>query len=103
MRKSSAHRGAFLFDSAKPLPHIMRKNLSDGIYRYSAEGVNMALIKEGEVYGFYDYDRGRISRPLSVKEVNQQLKKYWTGDAKSAAELANSVDTTKQKNTVSTR
>ncbi|MBQ8372037.1 MAG: hypothetical protein IJX38_03765 [Clostridia bacterium] len=67
-------------ESAKPLPHLLRKNMQDGVYRYTSEdgSVNMAIFKEGDTYRLYDYDGGNISRALSVQDVNQVLKKFWT-------------------------
>lgn len=67
-------------ESAKPLPHLMRKNMQDGVYRYTSEdgSVNMAIFKEGDTYRLYDYDGGNISRALSVQDVNQVLKRFWT-------------------------
>ncbi len=67
-------------ESAKPLPHLLRKNMQDGVYRYTSEdgSVNMAIFKEGDTYRLYDYDGGNISRALSVQDVNQVLKRFWT-------------------------
>lgn len=67
-------------ENAKPLPHILRRNMTDGVYRYkgNAGGVEMAVIKEGDNYFLYDYEGKNISRALTMKEVNQILKRYWT-------------------------
>lgn len=67
-------------ESAKPLPHLLRKNMQDGVYRYTSEdgSVNMAIFKEGDTYRLYDYDGGNISRALSVQDVNQVLRRFWT-------------------------
>lgn len=77
-------------ESAKPLPHLLRKNMQDGVYRYTSEdgSVNMAIFKEGDTYRLYDYDGGNISRALSVQDVNQVLKRFWTsGQATTAKSM----------------
>lgn len=65
---------------ARPLPHILRKNMNDGVYRYTGkEGkLNLAILKEGESYFLYDYDARDLSRALSVQEVNKVLRSLWT-------------------------
>lgn len=67
-------------DTAKPLPHLLRGNLSDGIHKYSSRdgAVNMAVFKEGDEYRIYDYDGQNISNPLTKRDVNRILNKYWT-------------------------
>ena len=69
-------------ESAKPLPHILRRNMSDGVYRFASENsaVNMAVFKEGETYHLFDYESGNISRSLSVQEVNKVLRTFWNSN-----------------------
>ena len=69
-------------ESAKPLPHILRRNMSDGVYRFTSENsaVNMAVFKEGETYHLFDYESGNISRSLSVQEVNKVLRAFWNSN-----------------------
>lgn len=69
-------------ESAKPIPHILRKNMSDGVYRFTSENsaVNMAVFKEGETYHLFDYESGNISRSLSVQEVNKVLRTFWNSN-----------------------
>ena len=69
-------------ESAKPLPHILRRNMSDGVYRFTSENsaVNMAVFKEGETYHLFDYESGNISRSLSVQEVNKVLRTFWNSN-----------------------
>ena len=69
-------------ESAKPIPHILRRNMSDGVYRFTSENsaVNMAVFKEGETYHLFDYESGNISRSLSVQEVNKVLRTFWNSN-----------------------
>ena len=69
-------------ESAKPIPHILRRNMSDGVYRFASENsaVNMAVFKEGETYHLFDYESGNISRSLSVQEVNKVLRTFWNSN-----------------------
>ena len=69
-------------ESAKPIPHILRRNMSDGVYRFTSENsaVNMAVFKEGETYHLFDYQSGNISRSLSVQEVNKVLRTFWNSN-----------------------
>lgn len=69
-------------ENTKSIPHILRRNMADGIYRFSSENstVNMAIFKEGETYHLFDYDSGNISRSLSVQEVNKVLRDYWKSE-----------------------
>ena len=69
-------------ENAKPIPHILRRNMSDGVYRFTSENsaVNMAVFKEGETYHLFDYESGNISRSLSVQEVNKVLRSFWNSN-----------------------
>ena len=69
-------------ESAKPIPHILRRNMSDGVYRFTSENsaVNMAVFKEGETYHLFDYESGNISRSLTVQEVNKVLRTFWNSN-----------------------
>lgn len=69
-------------ENAKPIPHILRRNMSDGVYRFTSENstVNMAVFKEGETYHIFDYESGNISRSLSVQEVNKVLRTFWNSN-----------------------
>lgn len=69
-------------ENTKSIPHILRRNMADGVYRFSSENstVNMAIFKEGETYHLFDYDSGNISRSLSVQEVNKVLRDYWKSE-----------------------
>lgn len=69
-------------ESAKPIPHILRRNMSDGVYRFTSENsaVDMAVFKEGETYHLFDYESGNISRSLSVQEVNKVLRTFWNSN-----------------------
>ena len=66
-------------ESTKVLPRVLRSNMADGAYRFSSENgeLNMAVLKEGENYFVFDYDRENISRPLKISEVNKVLKAVW--------------------------
>ena len=68
-------------DTAKTMPHVLRKNMTDGVYRYTSEdgGVNMAVFKEGAEYHVYDYQSERISRPLTSQEVNKIFREVRQG------------------------
>jgi hypothetical protein len=66
--------------TAKPLPHILRKNMQDGVYRYkSADGsVDMAILKDGDKYHIVNYETQDISEELTSKDVNKILNRFWT-------------------------
>ncbi len=72
---------------AKAIPHILRRNMADGVYRLTDIGTegasagyrlntNMAVIKEGEDYYLFDYDTDHITMPVSVQQVNKLLREY---------------------------
>ncbi len=83
-------------ENTKALPHILRSNMADGVYRFSSAhaDVNMAVLKEGDTYHLYDYDSGNISRSLTVQEINKVLRTYWNtqGTAVSAQATRNIVE-----------
>lgn len=79
-RRISEARAA-LPEEAKPMPHTLRRNMNDGVYRFEGEGVQMAILKEGESYYIVDYDTGYISRKMTVSEVNRVLKQVRDGVA----------------------
>lgn len=45
----------------------------DGVTRYTAENVDMAIIKSGDSYRIYDYETGKLSKPLTLQQVNAEL------------------------------
>lgn len=45
----------------------------DGVTRYTQGGVDMAVIKNGDSYRIYDYESGRLSKPLTLQQVNERL------------------------------
>lgn len=83
-------------EQSKQLPHVLKKNMEDGAYRFaSGDGnVDMAVIKEGEVYHLYNYETGDISRAMTTKEINSILKTYWT---KGKIDTTEAVETTPSK------
>lgn len=76
-RKSAIEAGK---ENAKPLPHLLKKNMQDGVYRYASEdgSLDMAILKEGDEYRIYDYANDNLSRALTTKDVNSILNKFWT-------------------------
>ena len=86
-------------ESAKPLPHLLRRNMTDGVYRYKGGdgAVDMAVIKEGDNYFLYDYEGRHISRALSMQDVNKVLKRFWASGqtvATTAKSMQNNQETT---------
>ena len=76
-------------ENARPVPHTLRRNMNDGVYRFSDESAQMAVIKEGESYYIVDYDTHHISNPLAVSDVNRVLKQVRDGaSARAAASVA---------------
>ncbi len=64
---------------AKTLPHRLSSKLSDGVHHYTTDsGVNVALIKEGDTYYFYDYVTDNIFKPMTMQEANKALKSHYT-------------------------
>lgn len=45
----------------------------DGVTRYTQGGVDMAVIKNGDSYRIYDYESGKLSKPLTLQQVNERL------------------------------
>ena len=45
----------------------------DGVTRYTTENVDMAIIKSGDSYRIYDYETGKLSKPLTLQQVNAEL------------------------------
>lgn len=56
----------------------------DGALRYTSEGGDIAIIKDGDIYRIYDYATGTVSNPLTRGEANAALRKY-QGDIVKAA------------------
>ena len=70
-------------ESAQKLPVVLDESLSDGVYRFSDAGLDMAVIKEGEELHIYDYESGNISRTLTSDELGGVLRQF--RDAPSAS------------------
>lgn len=45
----------------------------DGVTRYTTENVDMAIVKSGDSYRIYDYETGKLSKPLTLQQVNAEL------------------------------
>lgn len=45
----------------------------DGVTRYTQGGVDMAVIKNGDSYRIYDYESGKLSKPLTLQQVNERF------------------------------
>lgn len=45
----------------------------DGVTRYTQGGVDMAVIKNSDSYRIYDYESGKLSKPLTLQQVNERL------------------------------
>ena len=86
-------------DTAKTMPHILRKNMTDGVYRFASEDstVNMAVFKEGSEYHIYDYDSGKISRSLTSQEVNKVLRDVRQGAVSQTSEVIENTAETAEK------
>lgn len=63
-------------ESAQKLPVVLDESLSDGVYRFSDAGLDMAVIKEGEELHIYDYESGNISRTLTAEELGGVLRQF---------------------------
>ena len=63
-------------ESAQKLPVVLDESLSDGVYRFSDAGLDMAVIKEGEELHIYDYESGNISRTLTSDELGGVLRQF---------------------------
>lgn len=46
----------------------------DGAVRYSKNGTDIAVIKNGDTYRIYDYESGRLTKTLTKAEVNKILR-----------------------------
>ncbi len=84
-RRRISEARAALPEDAKPMPHTLRRNMDNGAYRFEGDGVQMAILKEGESYFIVDYDTGYISRKLTVSEVNRVLRQVRDGVSQRAA------------------
>ena len=63
-------------NESKKLPTMFRSNMADGVYRYTENGENIALIKEGDSYTIFDYESRNLTEPASIQEVNKALREY---------------------------
>ena len=63
-------------NESKKLPIMFRSNMADGVYRYTENGENIALIKEGDSYTIFDYESRNLTEPASIQEVNKALREY---------------------------
>ena len=48
-------------------------SLADGVTRYRSDGMNIGIVKEGGKYRLYDYESGKITRQMSLSEMNELL------------------------------
>ena len=48
----------------------------DGVVRYTSEGGDIGIVKNGDVYHIYDYNSGTVSKALTRGETNAALRKY---------------------------
>ena len=72
-------------DSAVELPKAFRGDIAEGATRYrTADGIDMAIIREGDRNYIYNYASGNISRAMSEADVNKILADYWSGNKKAA-------------------
>ncbi len=46
----------------------------DGAVRYTKNGTDIAVIKDGDTYRIYDYESGRLTKTLTKAEVNKILR-----------------------------
>lgn len=46
----------------------------DGAVRYTKNGTDIAVIKNGDTYRIYDYESGRLTKTLTKSEVNKILR-----------------------------
>lgn len=60
--------------SYKPLPKSFKSNMADGAYIFNEAGENIGIIKEKDSFYVYDYSSDKISKPLSVTEINKAIK-----------------------------
>lgn len=63
----------------KTLPRMVNLR-NDGIYRYSQNGTDIAIIKRGDTYYVYDYESKRMSKPLRRTETNKVLREIHTNE-----------------------
>lgn len=72
-------------DSAVALPKAFSGDIAEGATRYrTADGIDMAIIREGDRNYIYNYASGNISRAMSEADVNKILADYWSGNKKAA-------------------
>lgn len=52
---------------------------NDGVVRYSQNGVDMAIIKDGDAYRIFDYEKGQLSKAMTLEQLNSELAKIKEG------------------------
>ena len=64
--------------------------LSDGVTRYRSDGMDIAVVKEGDKYRLYDYESGKITRQMTLDEMNELLSNIEEriADFKAESEMA---------------
>lgn len=59
--------------TATSIPKIINIK-EDGAVRYTKNGTDIAVIKNGDTYRIYDYESGRLTKTLTKAEVNKILR-----------------------------
>lgn len=52
---------------------------NDGVVRYTQNGVDMAIIKDGDTYRIFDYETARVSKAMTLEQLNSELTKIKEG------------------------
>ena len=89
-------------DSAVALPKAFSGDIAEGATRYrTADGIDMAIIREGDRNYIYNYESGDISHAMSEAEVNKILADYWSGSRKAATDARMALSRSEAENTAS--
>lgn len=70
---------------------------NDGVVRYSQNGVDMAVIKDGDAYRIFDYEKGRLSKAMTLEQLNFELAKIKEGLESELTRLQESQTETRER------
>lgn len=86
------------------IPSRFRRR-NDGTYLYESDGNKIAIVKQGDSYGVYDYKTGKVASKLTKGELDQMLKDYnerhgrrESADATTETKTATKAETADTKN-----
>lgn len=80
----------------KRIPKIFTTK-NDGVVRYFQNGVDMAIIKDDDTYRIFDYETARVSKAMTLEQLNSELTKIKEGLESELTRLQESQTDTRER------